>query len=334
MAWLKNVNDDLYDPSYSDMLRVAFTSEFGRGKLQDLVALLSGRNFETKQYEDVIARESFEKLKKGILNYMNQTLYERLVMIIRSAGFISPNIMGGKNAIDFAYILYLKARSETIPAADIEHIVRRWFVLSQLTGRYSGTPESAFDSDIRQIESHGVLEFTENVIKAELSDDFWTALLPQQLETSSPISPSFLVFLASHVKLEDKGFLSRDITVHSLILNRSDVHHLYPRNYLKQKGLQKVQYNQVANFAIAQSEINISISDTPPKKYFQELLDQCNGGKQKYGGITVHEELIKNLYMHCIPEGVFNSLVDNYEEFLYERRKLMAVKIKNYYDTL
>jgi hypothetical protein len=30
------------------MLRVAFTAEFGRGKLADLVALLSGRNFETR----------------------------------------------------------------------------------------------------------------------------------------------------------------------------------------------------------------------------------------------------------------------------------------------
>ena len=46
MRWLKDVNDDLYDPTYTDMLRVAFTSEFRRGKLQDLVALLSGRNFE------------------------------------------------------------------------------------------------------------------------------------------------------------------------------------------------------------------------------------------------------------------------------------------------
>ena len=46
MAWLRQENDDLYDPSYTDLLRVAFTSEFKRGRLQDLVALLSGRNFE------------------------------------------------------------------------------------------------------------------------------------------------------------------------------------------------------------------------------------------------------------------------------------------------
>ncbi len=34
MRWLKEANDDLYDPSYTDMLRVAFASEFSRGKLQ------------------------------------------------------------------------------------------------------------------------------------------------------------------------------------------------------------------------------------------------------------------------------------------------------------
>ena len=64
MSWLKNENDDLYDPSYTDLLRVSFTSEFERGKLADLVSLLSGRNFETRTYEEDIARESFERLSK------------------------------------------------------------------------------------------------------------------------------------------------------------------------------------------------------------------------------------------------------------------------------
>ena len=51
MRWLGNENEDLYDPSYSDMLRVAFTSRFSRGRLADLVGLLSGRNFETRSFE-------------------------------------------------------------------------------------------------------------------------------------------------------------------------------------------------------------------------------------------------------------------------------------------
>lgn len=77
MRWLRDVNDDLYDPTYTDMLRVAFTSEFGRGKLQDLVALLSGRNFETKQFEESIAEESFSRLKKGILAFINKNHFDK-----------------------------------------------------------------------------------------------------------------------------------------------------------------------------------------------------------------------------------------------------------------
>src|SRR6185437_7395112 len=89
MAWLRKDNDDIYDPSYTDMLRVAFTSEFKRGKLQDLVALLSGRNFETKQYEEAIAQASFGRLKKGVLAFINRTHFDRFTMIVRSAGFVT-----------------------------------------------------------------------------------------------------------------------------------------------------------------------------------------------------------------------------------------------------
>lgn len=316
MIWLKNISDDLYDPSYTDMLRVAFTSEFGRGKLQDLVALLSGRNFETKQYEEAIAEQSFARLKAGVLNFMNQTHYERLTMILRSAGFITSSLISGQNNINFAYILYLRARAEGIKANDIEHLIRRWFVMTMLTGRYAGQPESAFDFDIRQIESRGVVAYVNAVVDAELSKSFWTSLLPQNLATSSSISPYFLVYQAAHVKLKDKGFLSRDITVADLLLNRSDVHHVFPKKYLKDLGCSKGQYNQIANFALTQSEINIAIGSRSPKIYFDELRRQCEGGERKYGGIVEIKELTENLRVHCIPEGIFDELADDYDKFL------------------
>jgi hypothetical protein len=334
MAWLRDVNDDIYDPSYTDMLRVAFTSEFGRGKLQDLVALLSGRNFETKQYEDTIAEQSFARLKQGILNFMNETHFKRLVMILRSAGFVHRDLIGGQNAVNFAYILYLRGRAEGMPAAEIERMVRRWYIMSLLTGRYSGNPETAFDFDIRQIDARGLSTYTESVIGAELSDSFWTTLLPPSMETSSINSPYFRVFQAAQVKLHDKGFLSRDITVHDLILNRSDVHHLFPRHFLKGQGLSRGRYNQIANYALAQSEINIAVGTKPPAQYFQELLEQCDGGPRKYGAITDLRDLNENLRQHCIPSGIFDGLAEDYDGFLSERRSLMAERIKTYFATL
>jgi hypothetical protein len=48
----------------------------------------------------------------------------------------------------------------------------------------------------------------------------------------------------------------------------SDVHHIFPRNHLKKQGLGRGRYNQIANFAISQSEINIAIGDKAPNVYF------------------------------------------------------------------
>jgi hypothetical protein len=335
MRWLRDVNDDIYDPNYTDMLRVAFTSEFRRGKLQDLVALLSGRNFETKQYEESIAEASFGRLKKGVLSFINKTHFDRITMILRSAGFVTSALIGAQNTVNFAYILFLRGRAENLPAADLERLVRRWYALSVLTRRYSkGNPETDIDYDIRQIEAAGLVPFCEAVISSELSDNFWTNLLPIELETSSPNSPSFLAFQAAQVKLGDKGFLSRDITVLDLLLNRSDVHHVYPRNHLKKQGLPRGRYNQIGNFVLAQSEINIAIGDKAPERYFQDLAEQCAGGKKRYGGITEMADLRANLRMHCLPESMLDGDIPSYDEFLEKRRKLMARKIKTWFEAL
>ena len=335
MRWLKDVNDDIYDPTYTDMLRVAFTSEFGRGRLQDLVALLSGRNFETKEFEEAIVEESFGRLKKGILAFMNETHFDRMTMILRSAGFVTSALIGGRNAVNFAYIIYLRGRVEKMPAADLERLVRRWYAMATLRRRYAGSPETAFDNDIRQIAARGLKAYANSVIENELPASFWTGMLPQLMDTSSSNSPYFLAYQAAQVKLGDKGFLSRDITVRDLLMHRSDRHHVYPKNFLKgQKGLPRGRYNQIANFVLSQSEINIAIGDDPPEKYFREVAEQCNGGARKYGGITSADDLGENLRVHCLPQSLLGGETPAYDDFLEERRKLMALRIKTWFEAL
>jgi len=316
------------------MLRVAFTSEFGRGKLQDLVALLSGRNFETKQYEEQIIEDSFGRLKKGVLAFISQTHFERITMILRSAGFVTADLIGGRNAVNFAYILYLRGRAEKMPPEDIARLVRRWYAMVLLTRRYSGSPETSFDFDIRQIEARGLSSYTSAVIENELPESFWTGMLPQLMDTSSAKIPYFLAYQAAQVKLGDKGFLSRDITVRDLLLNRSDVHHVYPRNFLERQGLARGRYNQIGNFVLAQSEMNIAIGDKAPEAYFAEIADQCGGGKKRYGGITKPADLCTNLRMNCIPESKLDGNVPSYNQFLAERRMLMSAKIREWFETL
>jgi hypothetical protein len=128
--------------------------------------------------------------------------------------------------------------------------------------------------------------------------------------------------------------LSRDITVMDLLLNRADVHHVYPKKFLKDAGLSRGSYNQIANFVIAQSEINIAIGAKAPEVYFAEIAEQVNGGKKKYGGIDNREELVANLRMNCLPEAMADGEIKDYPAFLEERRQLMALKIKGWFEGL
>lgn len=334
MTWLKNENDDLYDPSYTDMLRVSFGTEFKRAKLEDLVSLLSGRNFETRTYEQEIAEASFEKLRKGVMNFMNETNFKRFVMIIKSAGFKKPWMIRSQNAINFAYILYLSLKNQNYPPAEIESFVKRWFVMSLLTGRSSGSFESQFDYDIKQIASRNFKEYLEDIEGAELSEGFWDVALPQNLDTSVASSPYWCVFIAAQIYLGDKGFLSKDIRVENMIDHRGDIHHIFPKDFLRRNGLTRGKYNQVANYTYMQSEINIKVGNKEPGQYFNAVLQQIEDGEMKYGGITSKEELIENLRSNSIPELVMEAGIEEYDLFLKERRHLMTQKIKEYYKSL
>ncbi len=336
MRWLRNENDDLYDPSYNDLLRVAFVSKFARGRIADLVGLLSGRNFETHSFEESIAAKSFEMLKEGVLEFMNENNFKRFLMILQSAGFISSSLLKNRQGpLNFAYALYLKLRNDGVNKNEIEHYVRRWFVLSLLTSRYSGSTETRFEQDIRRIDDGDFGGFLNDIEKAELSDAFWDVGLVQGMDTSNSNHSAFQCFLVSQVKNNVRGFLSRDITVRDMLEHHGDVHHIFPRHYLKKSlNLKRSKYNQIANYAYTQQEINIAIGKKPPQEYMPELRRQCDSGEPIYGNIVDLKDLKDNFKENAVPESCLSGDLSDYEDFLAERRKLIAAKLKSYYFSL
>ena len=137
--------------------------------------------------------------------------------------------------------------------------------------------------------------------------------------------PYFLLFLMAQVKLGSRGFLSEQIDVASLIQQRGDIHHIFPKKYLQKNGINnRKDYNQIANYAYTQSEINIKIKDDAPCVYMAEMKKQVTGGELQYGGITDENDLKNNLAENCVPEEFVNMDIRNYKEFLEKRRVLMA----------
>lgn len=337
MAWLRNDTGSIYDPSYEDMLRVSFIHMFSRGKLKDLVSLLSGRDFETRDYKEEIAEDSFKKLTEGIKHFMHQYYFEQFVLAVRGAGFVSNKLISSQNVLDFAYVVFLKlALSGEVGKTEIKRYVSKWLVMSILTGRYSASPESRMDQDIRNINEKGVVKYLEEIEAAELSDAFWEFGLPQKLDTPNSAAPALSAYFAAQIVLGDKGLFSATSTVRDLY-GASDVHHIFPKAYLQRTGVldNRTIYNQVANYVYLDTPINITIGDKSPNVYFKDAFESARGTGTVFGYSMTENELKDNLIMNCIPIEIENWDYNDYQaKFLVQRRNMMAKKIQDYYNKL
>lgn len=336
IKWLAKDYDDIYDPDYGDMLRVSFMHQFRRGKLADLVSLLSGRDFETKEYRDDIVESSYQKLEKGIRNFINEYNFNQFIMAIKGAGFISNKLLNSAMTLDFAYTLYLMLLDDpTIPNVQIKRYVQKWFVMSTLTQRYIGSPETVMDRDMRSIAEKGFLSFLADVEASSLSDTFWTITLPQNLETSSVNSPAFNTFIAAQINMNCNSMLMNGTKISDLITISGDVHHIFPRAYLKNNGIDnKTKYNQVANYIYLDTQVNKAIGDAAPCVYFARAKQQCETKDVVLGNISDAELLTSNLAENCIPSYIYTMDISSYDEFLVERRRMMAALIEKYYKGL
>ncbi|KAB1643534.1 DUF262 domain-containing protein [Gulosibacter chungangensis] len=333
IAWLKDESEDLYDPSYSDLIRVAGLVGFSRGKASSIVSELSGRDPETRKVDEARIPVAYDNLEKALGEITSKYQFENFIMTIKSAGFISPKLINSKNALNFAYALYLRMRQDpSLSEGERKRITRRWFVMSMLTGRHSGSFESVWEQDMRRISQHGAAEYLQQIEETELTDAFWEARLPADLETTSTNSPYFQSFLASQIASGARGFLSKSITVATMQQHSGDIHHIVPKNYLVKSGLtDRTEYNQVANYAITETAINIAIKDAPPEVYLDRVEQQSETGILDLGEINSQSDLARNLEENALPPTLRDVTAENYFDFLAERRRLMSQAIRRFY---
>ena len=122
--------------------------------------------------------------------------------------------------------------------------------------------------------------------------------------------------------------------VGDLISLRGDIHHLFPKDYLKKSGLGRGDYNQIANYVYMQSEINIKVGNKAPKDYFGLIRNQIMDDQREVSGLRNESELLSNLEMNCVPADIMTMGIEDYSEFLNQRRMLMSQKIKAFYFSL
>lgn len=334
IKWMATGADDIYVPNYVDVLRASYTYKFNRGKFSDLVALLSGRNFETRSYEYEISETSYQMLSEGLLDFVNQTNYQRFIMVVKSTGLINQKLISSKNSLNFSYALYLLLRKKGMPEAEVQFYVKKWMIMSLLIGRYSGSSESMIDEDIKQIKSKGIETYLLQMELANLGDGFWNFRLVSDLESSSVNNNAYNIYLAAQCNGNSEAFLSKSMKISSLIEQRGDVHHLFPKKYLSKNGFSPKLYNQVANFVYTEQSTNIKVGMMAPSEYFAKVNEEIVNKVNNISTIDTDKLLNNNLVMNDIPSSILDANHSNYDDFLKERRILMAKKIREYYEKL
>lgn len=131
--------------------------------------------------------------------------------------------------------------------------------MSVLTERYSGSPETMFEFDIRRFNlADKPMNYLKSIEAGELSDAYWNNILVTNLDTSVTSSPYFNLFIMAQIYDKDNAFLSKSITVSHLIEERGDVHHIFPKKYLQKNGINnRGKYNQIANYVYTEQIVNL-----------------------------------------------------------------------------
>lgn len=319
-------------PDPDQLLRVSVGFGFRRARLQYVYHILRGKDLETGEFSDERREKQFEILQNAQSRVLDLQNWHEFLKCIRRAGYASQSMIVSVNNLLYAYAFYLIGKYDFgVEPFLLRDTIARWFFMSALTSRYSGSFESTMEQDLnrlRDVKNGDEFAILLNRIVADtLTDDFWNITLPNELATSSPRSPSLFAYYAALNLLKAKVLFSKmlvsDLLDPTTKAKKSAVerHHLFPKEYLRTLGIDENRdMNQIANFALVEWNDNIAISDSPPSDYYP-----------KYASRFKENELREMCFWHALPDGWENM---EYQKFLEQRRKLIAQVTKKGFQEL
>lgn len=192
-------------------------------------------------------------------------------------------------------------------APDVEVGLVRWFYLASLHGRYSTSPETAMDEDLKAILGDDpVQELIRNAVGPS-TPAYVTADEFDDAGWHNPLFPmTYAVARKNGAKDWFKGIgLSTNVVGDD---NEVQVHHIFAKALLKKRGVRRKDIDEIANLAFLAAKPNRQISKRPPSEYLAEIADR-------------HRE---RLTAQHIPMDRSLWELERFEDFLAARRELLA----------
>lgn len=319
-----------------DLIRVVMAYAFDRARLKYGYKLLRGADFDKRGAVDEELRiQRFDTLKEKLPDVLDVHSWHEFLKAIMNAGYLSGDLILSGNAIFYSYAFYLIAKHRFHASYNENmHLTSLWFFYASLVSLYTGSFESTVESHLNSIKDLSTLkeykDFILSRVNERLTNDYFDITLvgSEGLAVSGKGNNAWNAYVAALNIMDAKILFSKSNLLVSKLFepgtdgNRKSLekHHLFPKAHMKAQGYTDGKINQMANYAFIDWKDNMDILDDAPSVYYPIV---CEGRSD--------EEILRMEEENALPHGWENM---PYEDFLVERRKLMAAKIKQAFDLL
>ncbi len=319
-------------PQPDQLLRVSVALGFRRARLEHVYSLLRGKDLQTKQFSEEQREKQFKILQESQACVLDLQNWHEFFKVLKRAGYTSSQFISSQMAVLYAYALWLIGKRDFgVDLHRLREIIARWFFMTALTGRYTGSPESRMEQDLALLRgvstADDFVRILNQQIDAVLTRDYWEVTLSNELETAAARNTGQFAYYAALCLLDAPVLYSKmkvsDLLDPSAKAKKSALerHHLFPRRYLQRiKINEKRLINQVANFALVEWSDNIKVSDRPPAEYVPMLEERFSV-----------DEISEMYRLHALPQKWYEM---EYQQFLKERQKMMASVIRQGFEKI
>ncbi len=245
-------------------------------------------------------RERFNEIRKGVLGAVD---FLRITFKAYSANILPfPSII-----IPLSVFFATENDQDTHPSGEHQEILERWVWRTFFSRRYSKRLEQLND-DIKEIKK--LKEGIDNNLgefEAELDVSYFNN---SQFNLNTVNAKTFILMLANEGPL---NFISGSpVSIEPVLrnCNKKEFHHVFPRKFLTDIGIQNKNINCLTNFVMLSKADNNKLGGGPPSGYKKDM--------------TTNTESLKFILSKCLcPEDIFH---DDFDRFLIERSKILLSK--------
>ena len=322
VAWCQNGEKNLYIPSYADVLKVVLISYFGKVRIGDLVHLLSGR-LTKKEISKKLSEESFEKLGAGVKAFVCEKNFKGFQKALKKAGYCCSRLLYSQSVLNYCYAMYLLMDRQGIGEEEKESLLARWMTMVMLTGHYQSGGEGTVLKDYANATEEGFASYLAQIEELKLTEEFYDSILPDKFASTTARTAPFLVYVATQCARGVHSLYS-DVTIEELYKNKTESYQILPKTYLAKCGYKTREiYGQVANLTYISKETKDIVKRKAPADY-REKLEEIIG----------RESITASLQENGLTEEIFTAGEKDVTKILADRRKQMALEIKEFYKTL